>query len=169
MENISCKIEILVRSKQGWRMILCMLLTACMLKMVVWEIIMGQYRVCRSSWALALSTGSFPEGSWEDSETGVRRFSLMNSPKSWEGKKKACNHRKLADYETQNVSWTHCDAVVSHSASAALADGGRVFKGGAVAVEHMQEDLTTMAAEHVADDLWPRLPWLLQQHWSTWG
>lgn len=49
--------------------------------------------------------------------------------------------------------WAYRDAVVCHSAAAALADGGRVLQGGAVAVEHVQEDLAPMAAEHVADDL----------------
>lgn len=48
---------------------------------------------------------------------------------------------------------THRDAVVCHSAPAALADRGRVLQGGAVAVEHVEEDLAPMAAEHVADDL----------------
>lgn len=51
------------------------------------------------------------------------------------------------------MSIAYGDAVVCHSASAALADGGRVLQGGAVAVEHMQEDLASVAAEHVADDL----------------
>lgn len=49
--------------------------------------------------------------------------------------------------------WAYRDAVVCHSAAAALADGGRVLQGGAVAVEHVQEDLAPVAAEHVADDL----------------
>lgn len=48
---------------------------------------------------------------------------------------------------------THGDAVICHSASAALADRGRVLQDGTVAVEHVQEDLSTVAAEHVADDL----------------
>lgn len=64
-----------------------MLRTACMLNMVVCEMIIGQYRVYRSSCDLALSNGSFPEGLWEFSETGVSLFSLMNSPKSWDKKR----------------------------------------------------------------------------------
>lgn len=40
----------------------------------------------------------------------------------------------------------HRDAVVCHSAPAALADGGRVLQGGAVAVEHVQKDLAAVAA-----------------------
>lgn len=148
-----------------------MLLTACMLKMVVWEMIIGQYRVWRSSWALALSAGSFPEGSWEDSDTGVSRFSLINSPKSWNRPKKDSYRLRIisAGWNTVGVRWTYRDTVVCHSAPTALADGGRVLQGGAVAVEHMQEDLAPVAAEHVADDLWARLPRLLKQHRSTCG
>lgn len=59
---------------------------------------------------------------------------------------------------------THGDAVVGHPAPAALADGGRVLQGGAGAVEHVQEDLPAVAAQHVTDDLRPRLPWLLQKY-----
>lgn len=50
-------------------------------------------------------------------------------------------------------NFTHGDAVIGHSASTALADGRRVLQDGTVAVEHVQEDLSSMAAEHVADDL----------------
>lgn len=58
-------------------------LTACMLKMVVWEMIIGQYRVCRSSWALALSKGTFPQcPAAGASGKGVSRFSRISSPKS---------------------------------------------------------------------------------------
>lgn len=63
--------------------------------------------------------------------------------------------------------FTHSDAVVCHSASTALADGGRVLQDGTVAIEHVQEDLASVAAEHVADDLRPGLPRLLEQHRST--
>ena len=61
------------------------------------------------------------------------------------------------------------DAVVGHPPPAALADGGRVLQGGAGAVQHVQEDLPAVAAQHVADDLWPRLPRLLQEHRSAWS
>lgn len=51
------------------------------------------------------------------------------------------------------MNFTHGDAVIGHSASTALADGGRVLQDGTVAVEHVQEDLSSVAAEHVAYDL----------------
>lgn len=57
------------------------------------------------------------------------------------------------DAKKLSIRWTYRDAVVCHSAAAAFADRGRVLQGGAVAVEHVQEDLAPVAAEHVADDL----------------
>lgn len=139
-----------------------------MFRMVVWEMIIGQYRVWRSSCALALSAGGLPDGSREDSVKGASRFSLINSPKSW-------NNFFLFFYfkkawfifpETEQ-HFTHGDAVIGHSASAALADGGRVLQDGTVTVEHVQEDLSSVAAEHVADDLRPGFPRLLKQHRAT--
>ena len=68
---------------------------------------------------------------------------------------------------SSTVEQPYGDAVVGDAPAAALADGGRVLQGGAGAVEHVQEDLPAVAAQHVADDLRPRLPGLLQQHRSA--
>lgn len=48
---------------------------------------------------------------------------------------------------------TYSNAVVGNTTSAALADGRRIFQRGAGAVQHVQENLPSVAAQHVTDNL----------------
>lgn len=48
---------------------------------------------------------------------------------------------------------TYGNAVVSNTTSTALADGRRILQRGAGAVEHVQENLPSVAAQHMTDHL----------------
>lgn len=62
----------------------------------------------------------------------------------------------------------YCDPVVSDPPTASFANWGGIFQNWAGAAQHVQENLSPVAAEHVADDFWARLAWLFQQHRATW-